>query len=62
MSDWTKDDWENLIAGILGVALVILLLIGFIFLLGALFEAIPDCPDGAPADWCEGDPPDSNAI
>ena len=62
MSNWTKDDWENLVAGTLGVVLVALLLIGFILLLGAVFEAIPDCPDGAAADWCEGDPPDSNAI
>ena len=62
MTNWGNVDWGNLVAGIFGVALVVLLLIGFIFLLGALFEAIPDCPDGAPADWCEGDPPDGHAI
>ncbi len=40
MSNWTKDDWENLIAGIIGVALVILLLIGFVLLLGEIFSSI----------------------
>ena len=57
MSNWTKDDWENLVAGILGVAVVILLLIGFVLLLGELFGAI-NCPIGGDC----GDPPDSNAI
>ena len=50
MSDWTKDDWENLIAGILGVALVILLLIGFVLLLGELFPPLADCPPAAEGD------------
>jgi hypothetical protein len=59
MSAWTKDDWENLVAGILGVALVILLLIGFVLLLGELFGAV-DCPIAADGDCF--DPPDSNAI
>ena len=59
MSDWTKDDWENLIAGILGVALIVLLLIGFVLLLGEIFGSI-DCPVEAGGDCYE--PPDSNAI
>ncbi len=57
MSNWTKNDWENLIAGIIGVALVILFLIGFALLLGELFGAI-DCP--IEVDCYE--PPDGNAI
>lgn len=59
MNSWTKDDWENLVAGILGVALVILLLIGFALLLGELFGSI-DCPIEADGDCFN--PPDSNAI
>ncbi len=49
-ADWTKNDWENLIAGIVGVALVILLLIGFVLLLGELFSSLPYCPPAAEGD------------
>ena len=57
MSDWTKDDWENLVAGIVGVVVIVLLLIGFALLLGEIFGSI-DFPVGG--DCYE--PPDSNAI
>ena len=50
MSNWTKDDWENLAAGIIGAALVILFLIGFVLLLGELFSSLPYCPPAAEGD------------
>ena len=63
MTNWEKGDWENLVAGILGVALVVLLLIGFALLLAELFGSV-DCPTAELYDMgaCEGDPPDANAI
>jgi len=58
---WDRDDLENLVAGILGVVLVVLLLIGFVLLLGAVFKI--DCPTELyDTGACEGDPPDDHAI
>jgi hypothetical protein len=59
MSNWTKGDWENLVASIIGVALVILLLVGFVLLLGDIFGSI-GCPIEANGDCF--DPPDDHAI
>ena len=60
MSNWTKDDWENLVAGIIGVVLVLLFIIGFALLLAALFGTT-GCAELYGLEEC-GDPPDSNAI
>ena len=50
MGNWTRDDWENLVAGILGFLLIIAILIGLVVLLGSI-------------DWpTDGEPNDPNAI
>ncbi len=47
---WDRRDLENLVAGILGVALIVLLLIGFVLLLGEIFPPSADCPPAAEGD------------